>query len=111
MDISAFFKVHSKVALAFSGGMDSAYLLYIAKKCGAKVRAYYVKSAFQPQFEMDDAKRISAYQNADLKIIEADVLSCSEIVANSADRCYHCKKIIFSTNSSYCAVGWISNAY
>lgn len=32
-----------QIALAFSGGVDSAYLLYAAKQLGAEVRAYYVK--------------------------------------------------------------------
>ena len=47
MDIEQFFQEHPKVALAFSGGVDSAYLLYAAVKSGAQVRPYYVKTAFQ----------------------------------------------------------------
>ncbi len=96
MELSTFFENHCKVALAFSGGVDSAYLLYKAMKCGAKVRAYFVKSAFQPEFELDDAKRLAKELSADLKIIEADVLSAPVVVSNSTDRCYHCKNIIFS---------------
>ena len=48
MTLCEFFQMHPQVALAFSGGVDSAYLLYAAINCGAKVRAYYVKSAFSP---------------------------------------------------------------
>lgn len=51
MDLNEFFKEHNKVALAFSGGVDSSYLLYAAIKSGAQVCAYYVNAAFQPQFE------------------------------------------------------------
>ncbi len=97
MELSTFFKNHSEIALAFSGGVDSAYLLHMAMKCGAKVRAYFVKSAFQPQFELGDAKRMAEELNADLCILEADVLSLPAVVANPAERCYHCKKILFST--------------
>lgn len=97
MDLKEFFKLHSKAALAFSGGVDSSYLLYAAKQCGADVRAYYVKSAFQPQFELEDAKHLAEDVHADLKILEVDVLSDSQITANPPDRCYHCKKVIFST--------------
>jgi uncharacterized protein len=96
MDLSTFFKGHPGVALAFSGGADSAYLLYAAIQYGAKVRAYTVRSAFQPEFELNDARRAAAYLNADLKIIEADVLSVPEIASNPADRCYHCKKLMLS---------------
>ena len=55
MTLKQFFQQHSRNALAFSGGVDSAYLLYAAAKCGADVKAYYVKAAFQPQFEYEDA--------------------------------------------------------
>ena len=55
MNLQEFFKENPKVALAFSGGVDSSYLLYAAMKYGADVKAYYVKALFQPQFEMDDA--------------------------------------------------------
>ena len=46
------------IALAFSGGVDSSYLLYAALRYGARVRAYYVNSAFQPRFELEDARRL-----------------------------------------------------
>lgn len=96
MEISAFFSAHPKVALAFSGGVDSAYLLYLAVQSGADVHAYYVKSAFQPQFELEDAKKLAEQLHAKMTVIAADVLSNATIAANPSDRCYHCKKIIFS---------------
>lgn len=95
MELADFFQEHPSVALAFSGGVDSAYLLYSAVKNGVKVRAYYVKSAFQPQFELDDANRLAAYLNADMTVLSADVLRCPQITENPADRCYHCKKLLF----------------
>ena len=97
MNLPEFFQAHPKVALAFSGGVDSAYLLYAAVKCGADVRAYYVKSAFQPQFELNDAKRMAQLLHADMSIIEAEVLADSMIASNPEDRCYYCKKLIFSS--------------
>lgn len=39
MDLKYFFQENPKVALAFSGGVDSAYLLYAAMENGAQVRA------------------------------------------------------------------------
>lgn len=96
MDLSGFFTQNPKAAIAFSGGVDSAYLLYAAIQCGAEVRAYYVKSAFQPQFELDDGMRLAEQLKADLKIVELDVLASKTVMANPPDRCYHCKKMIFS---------------
>ncbi|MBQ8287892.1 MAG: ATP-dependent sacrificial sulfur transferase LarE [Clostridia bacterium] len=97
MNLYDFFTANPKVALAFSGGVDSAYLLWAGATYGAQVRAYYVKSAFQPEFELADAKRLTKELNADLRILEVDALADPTIAANPVDRCYHCKKIIIST--------------
>ena len=95
MELSEFFQKYPKVALAFSGGVDSAYLLYAAIKENAEVQAYYVKSSFQPQFELEDAKRLVEQLHARYKILDLDVLSDARIARNPADRCYYCKKRIF----------------
>ena len=93
MTLEGFFAENSRVALAFSGGVDSAYLLYAAMKAGADITAYYVRTVFQPQFELDDAMRLARELSARLKILDADVLSSSEVSSNPPDRCYHCKAI------------------
>ena len=95
MELTDFFQAHPKLALAFSGGVDSAYLLYAAVKCGAGVHAYYVSSAFQPRFELEDAKRLASQLGAAMTVVEADVLRCPEVAGNPPDRCYHCKRILF----------------
>ncbi|MFY9175858.1 MAG: ATP-dependent sacrificial sulfur transferase LarE [Caldicoprobacterales bacterium] len=85
-----------KAALGFSGGVDSSYLLYAAKTCGVDIRGYYAKSQFQPQFELDDAKKVAKQVGADIKVITIDALSNKAVKENPADRCYHCKRVIFS---------------
>lgn len=97
MTLNEFFKQNNKVALAFSGGVDSAYLLYEAKKSGADVKAYYVKSQFQPQFELEDALRLAEKLKTSMEVIEVDVLSSDEITSNPSNRCYFCKRKIFGT--------------
>lgn len=96
MNLEEFFKQYNKVAIAFSGGVDSAYLLYCATRYNVDVTAYYVKSQFQPQFEYDDAVRLANQLGARLKIINLDVLSYDEVRRNDDLRCYYCKKRIFS---------------
>lgn len=95
MNLPEYFAQTPEAAIAFSGGVDSAYLLYAALQSGARVRAYYVKSAFQPQFELEAAVKLAGQLQADMQIIVADVLAAEIIAANPPDRCYHCKKIIF----------------
>ena len=94
MTIEDFFEANRKLAIAYSGGVDSAYLLYAAVKAGADVKAYYVKSVFQPEFEFNDAKKLAELIGCDLSVIEADVLSDDTVAANPPDRCYYCKQHI-----------------
>lgn len=96
MDLKQFFESVPEAAIAFSGGVDSAYLLYAAMQFGKRVKAYYVKTAFQPQFELEDAFRLAKELGADLQVLEVDILCDATVTANPADRCYHCKKILFS---------------
>lgn len=97
MNLFEFFSSHPKSAIAFSGGVDSAFLLYSAKKYGADIKAYYVSSAFQPQFEMNDAIRFANALNVPMDILNVDVMSSREVTDNPANRCYYCKRLIFET--------------
>lgn len=96
MTIQEFFKNNPHVAIAFSGGVDSAYLLYAAVKYGKDVTAYYVKSEFQPAFELEDAKRLASELGAKMRVIEVSVLTDSNVKSNSPIRCYYCKRMIFT---------------
>ena len=96
MELSDFFREHSRVALAFSGGTDSGYLLYAAGRYGAACRAYYVKTPFQPDFEFEDARRLADELHAELSVTEYDILQDAAVVSNPPERCYFCKKAIFS---------------
>ena len=93
--LAAFFYDHPAVALAFSGGTDSAYLLYAARACGCRVRAYYLHSAFQPAFELADARRLAQELGARLTVLFQDALADERVAENPKDRCYHCKRALF----------------
>jgi len=94
--LRAFFDAHPCMALAFSGGVDSAYLLYAARTCGCDVAPFYVRSAFQPEFERHDALRLAAQLGVALNEVPLDVLAVEAVRLNPANRCYHCKQAIFS---------------
>ena len=96
MELQEFFSQHPRVALAFSGGVDSAYLLYAAARCGAQVRPYYVKTAFQPQFEYEDALRLADQLGVPMKTIHLNPLDDPQVAANPGNRCYYCKRHIFT---------------
>lgn len=108
MELKDFFHRHNKVALGLSGGVDSSYLLYAGQKFGADITAYFVKTEFQPAFELADAERLAAQLNAKFAVVSLDVLSETEIAANPVDRCYFCKKRIFSVLRERARVDGIS---
>ncbi len=93
--LADFFARTPKLAVAFSGGCDSSYLLASAVEAGCEVKAYMVNTAFQPAFELEDARRVVDVCGAAFDVIEADVLAESAICANPPDRCYLCKRFIF----------------
>lgn len=96
MTLQTFFQHHPRAALAFSGGADSAYLLWAGKHYGCSLTAYYVRTAFQPEFEFRDALRLAEEAGVPMTVVEADILSVPQAAANGPDRCYHCKKALFT---------------
>ena len=97
MDLKEFFEKYPEVAIAFSGGVDSSYLLYAAKQYAERCTAYYVKSDFQPEFEYRDAKKLAEELKAEMCVINLDVLDSEDVRRNPENRCYYCKQLIFST--------------
>lgn len=97
MNIEEFFLKYPKTAIAYSGGVDSSYLLYAAKKYGKDAKAYYVRTSFQPEFEYEYAKKIVEYIGVNMVTIEIDILSDDRIRDNPKERCYYCKQKIMGT--------------
>lgn len=94
MNIRDYFSVNKNIIVAFSGGVDSSVLLFLAKKYAENVIAVFVKSEFQPDFELEDAIRVSDEIGIELNIININVINNKNIISNPADRCYYCKKMI-----------------
>lgn len=95
MTLNEFFIKNPKIALGFSGGVDSSYLLYTAKKYGADIQPYFIKSQFQPDFELEDAKRLCGELGVSLITIQANALWDPDVTKNDKNRCYYCKRSIF----------------
>ena len=97
MTLEQFFQENPRCALGFSGGVDSAYLLYAGVRAGADIRPYFIKTAFQPSFELADAQKLAAGLGAEVTVLELDALADPRVAANPADRCYFCKQNLFRT--------------
>lgn len=85
-----------RVAIAFSAGVDSTFLLKVAKDVlGEDVLAITVKSNSYSKMEFEEALYFTKINNIDHRIIKFNELDLLEFVENSKDRCYYCKKEIF----------------
>ena len=96
MELRDFFREHPRAAIAFSGGVDSTYLLAEALRLGADVKPYCAVTAFQPAFEQREAAEFCALLGAELTTLELDILAEAVVAANPPDRCYYCKRAIFT---------------
>jgi uncharacterized protein len=85
---------YSSLAVAFSGGTDSTFLLLTAcEVLGDKVMAFTVKTPYIPDWEIKEAMSFCTGHHIRHKIIE---LALPEIIrGNPEDRCYRCKRQLF----------------
>ncbi len=88
------------IVIAFSGGIDSSLLLRLAtlkaKEKGTKVYAVTIHTKLHPMNDLEIAKRVASEMGAIHKVIHVDELAEADIENNPEDRCYRCKKHLFS---------------
>lgn len=86
------------VLVAFSGGVDSTLLLKVASDClpKGKVLAVNAGGAIYPAAERAQVCELAKGMGVPLLQIEPLLLDTTAFRENPADRCYHCKKAIFS---------------
>lgn len=88
------------LALAFSGGVDSTLLLAVLRQLRDEsdfpLTAMIMQTPFMRQADLDHAQRCAVQLQVPLQVLTCDPLSLPQVKANALDRCYWCKRFIFS---------------
>jgi len=85
------------VLVAYSGGVDSTFLLKIAQEeLGDTVLAVTMRSEIHPLGEITVAKKMAQRFKVKHLIIDTEILLNKEFINNPKERCYICKKELFS---------------
>ena len=85
------------VLIAFSGGVDSTFLLRVAKDVlGNNVLAVTAESDIQLSGELQEAKDIAIDWEINHIVVPTEEMKDEVFISNPPDRCYHCKRMIFS---------------
>ncbi len=90
-----FLKEKGSGVIAFSGGVDSSFLLYAMKMAGMNVLAVTAESETVPEHDLAHARRFAEEQGIAHIRIKTEELLNEDFAKNSPDRCFYCKNELF----------------
>src|SRR5438270_7235927 len=94
--LKAALRKHAPLVIAYSGGVDSACLLAVARETlGDRVLGVIADSASLPRQALADALALAKKIGAQIEVIHTDELTDERYASNPINRCYFCKAELF----------------
>lgn len=91
-----------RLLVAYSGGIDSAYLAYEAHQViGEQMLAVIADSPSLARTQMEDALEFADEQHIPTKVISTEEMQNPDYVRNDAMRCFHCKDELFTVMEDF----------
>lgn len=96
-DLKEYLKTLGSVAVAYSSGVDSTFLLKVAREVlGDQVIALTASSASFPKRELEEAVAFCEREGIAHHVFNVEQAQLEAFRDNPPDRCYHCKKVLFT---------------
>lgn len=90
-------KKMNKVAIAYSGGVDSNFLLKVAKDTlGDRLVAITIHAMMHSKREIEEAKEYTKLFDVKHIVVDINEFELKEFIQNGPLRCYYCKNFIFN---------------
>ncbi|UWZ85630.1 ATP-dependent sacrificial sulfur transferase LarE [Occallatibacter riparius] len=112
-DLEARLSGLDRIMVAYSGGVDSAFLAAIAHRIlGDRMLAVLADSPSLARRDMEQAIAFAESQSIPLRVIQTEELEKAEYQRNDANRCFHCKTELFTGMEALRAeLGYVHLAY
>ena len=115
--LSEILRAHAPLVIAYSGGVDSAFLLAEARReLGDRVLGVIADSPSLPRQSLADAVALARAIGAPVEVVKTQELDNPDYAANPPNRCYFCKAELFQTldtlarSRGYPAIAYGENA-
>lgn len=90
-------RASAPLVIAYSGGVDSAYLLAVsAKMLGSDCLAVIADSPSLPRQALEDALRLARQLPANVEVLRTEEMQNPDYASNPINRCYFCKAELFT---------------
>jgi uncharacterized protein len=95
--LKAYLSQFSVMAIAYSGGVDSSYLADVAHEVlGSGAHMILADSPSLPRRELEEALALAKSRGWNIRVVQTQEHTQEAYLKNSGDRCYHCKRELFT---------------